>query len=246
VTITDSADATNVSGNKRVITGTTTGSVPTLVIPTAAQVQTWDSLPAGDYRVFVRGFTGEAFAAGLTTVAFFNKAPLNGTTYTLGEAAVSKAWQHHTSGGFRDWLDLGVVAMPGGAPVTDSAFALPGATGTALWNVGVYDYGFVNVTLDAVVLVPAGRPNTITRQASVAFPATHTSKVVTLDGVNNRVFGVGTVLSSSTAAPVEEVAGSLPIVVPNANNTLHFFATAASAVVVEVVPLTPSLMWQNS
>ena len=127
-----------------------------------------------------------------------------------------------------EWHDLGVAAMPGGAPITDPAFALPGATGTALWNVGMYDFSFTNVGIDAIVLVPAGRPNTVTRHLSVKFPDTYTSKAVTLDGVNNRAFAVGTILSSSTVAAAEVVAGAFPIVVPNANNVLHFFASTGT------------------
>ena len=224
VTITDTADALFVSGTKRVLNGAVGTGLDTLVIPTASQVQTWDNLPAGDYRVLVRGLTGAVTAPTQTTIAFFNKAPLNGTTYTIDEAALTRTWPYQLSGAPQEWFDLGVAAMPGGAPITDAAFALPGATGTALWNVGVYDNNFPNVHLDAIVLVPAGRPNTVTRQFIAAFPATYTSKAVTFDGITNRAFAVGTILSSSTAVAAEDVAGSMPIVVPNANNMLHFFA----------------------
>ena len=224
VTITDTADALFVSGTKRVLNGAVGTGLNTLVIPTASQVQTWDNLPAGDYRVLVRGLTGAVTAPTETTIAFFNKAPLNGTTYTIDEAALARTWPYQLSGAPQEWFDLGVAAMPGGAPITDAAFALPGATGTALWNVGVYDNNFPNVHLDAIVLVPAGRPNTITRHFLAAFPATYTSKAVTFDGITNRAFAVGTILSSSTAVAAEDVAGSMPIVVPNANNVLHFFA----------------------
>lgn len=220
-TITDTADATMVSGTRRRLTYNSIGGTP-FMVPTAATVLTWD-LPAGDYRAFARlGHNG----VDAVNLHFFNRAPLDGTTYTADEAAAVATYTPGVVG--KDWVDFGVVAMPGDGPRTDTAFDLAGSTGTSVWNIGISsEITLLTVDLDAVVLVPAGRPETVTRHGSVSFPAPFTNKVVTLDGVNNRRFAAGEPTSASgttTMVAPDEIAGSLPIVVPSATNVLHFFA----------------------
>ena len=223
-TITDAADATMVSGNRRRLTGS--ASQP--MVPTASTVLQWASLPPGDYLVFVR--VGQADVD--TEILFFNRPPANGATYTRADAAAAKTVDttHGTAG--HDWFDLGVVAMPGGGPIPDGVFGLDGAAMPALWNVGVYKAsGSVTIDLDAVVLVPAGRPGTQTRHGWADFPGAYTSKDVILDGVNGRWYAEGestlTAGVTTRTAP-SNVSGTLPVVVPGADNVLTLFASTAS------------------
>ncbi len=221
-TVTDTADATMVAGTRRRLTK---ASGVLLVRPTSAVVVQWASLPPGDYRVMVRTSAAPAGAE----LLFFNKPPSTGSTLIYSEA-VGKATITATTTG-KDWHDLGVVAMPGGAPLADVAFGLPGATGPALWNLAVnLTTATGTLDLDAIVLIPAGRPNTLTRHGSVAFPSTYGTRVVTWDGLNS--FRVANGISTHTAgvysvqAP-SEVTGGDPMVGPNATNYLHFLTTTA-------------------
>lgn len=221
-TVVDAADATMVGGNRRRFTKS---SGTALCRPTTAAVQQWASLPAGDYRVMIRT---SAAPAG-TELLFFNRPPSTGSELIYSEA-VGKAVVTQTTTG-KDWFDLGVVAMPGGAPLTDVAFGNPGATGPALWNVAVYSsVASMTIDLDAIVLVPAGRPNTITRHGSVTFPSTYGTRVVTWDGQN--YFRIANGISTHTAGvtsvvAASEVTGGNPMVGPGATNFLHFFETTA-------------------
>jgi hypothetical protein len=221
-TVADAADVTMVGGNRRRFTKT---SGTALCRPTAAVVQQWASLPPGDYRVMVR--TGAAPAG--TELLFFNKPPSTGSELIYSEA-VGKAVISAASAG-KDWFDLGVVAMPGGAPLTDVAFGNPGATGPALWNVAVFSsVASMTVDLDAIVLIPAGRPATSARHGSVTFPSTYGTRVVTWDGQNyyRIANGISTFTAGVTSVvPASEVTGGNPLVGPGATNFLHFFMTVA-------------------
>jgi hypothetical protein len=221
-TVVDAADATMVGGNRRRFTKS---SGTLLCRPTTAVVQQWASLPPGDYRVMIR--TGAAPAG--TELLFFNRPPSTGSELIYSEA-VGKAVITTANAG-KDWFDLGVVAMPGGAPLTDVAFNNPGATGPALWNVAVHFTGATGtIDLDAIVLIPAGRPNTITRHGTATFPATYGTRTVTWDGQN--YYRIANGISTHTAGvtsvvSASEVTGGDPIVGPGATNFLHFFETTA-------------------
>jgi hypothetical protein len=244
-TITDTADTDMVSGTRRRLTYNAVGGTP-FMVPTSATVLTWDSLPPGDYRAFARlGHNG----VDDVTLHFFNRPPRNGTAYTVEEAAATATYSPGVDG--KDWVDFGVVAMPGDGPQTDASFDLAGATGTSVWNIGVSsEITLVAVDLDAVVLVPAGRPETVTRHGSASFPAPFTNKAVTLDGVNNRWFAAGEPTSASgttTMVAPDDIAGSLPIVVPNATNVIHFFANITIADVaraLDVKTTTTAITWK--
>lgn len=221
-TIVDTADTSMVTGAKRRIT---TASTAELIRPTSALLLEWD-LPAGDYRVFVR-------AAGVNvgmTFYFWNRPPSTGSTLLVDEAVLTFMCDSDDPG--TDWMDMGVAAMPGGAPLSDPAFGLDSADPVpALWNLAVQvPGGSTTVDLDAIMLVPAGRPNTLTTHATAVFPTTFTDQVVTFDGVNNRRYAVGESVNAAgtttVVAPLS-VSGKLPRVVPGASNSLTFFATAA-------------------
>lgn len=221
-TVVDAADATMVGGNRRRFTK---ASGTLLCRPTTAVVQQWASLPAGDYRVMVR--TSGAPAG--TELLFFNRPPSAGSELIYSEA-VGKAVITTANAG-KDWFDLGVVAMPGGAPLTDVAFGSAGATGPALWNVAVHFTGATGtIDLDAIVLVPAGRPNTITRHGTVTFPSTYGTRVVTWDGQNSSRYadGISTHTAGvSTTLAASDLTGGNPLVGPGGTNFLHFFETTA-------------------
>lgn len=222
-TVTDTADAAAISGMKRTIVRSA-GAVDELLVPTNDVMVEWPDLPAGDYRVFARVVRIDA---GMVFY-FWNRPPSTGSTLLVDEAAAS--YRVDETDSENDWIDVGVVAMPGGAPISDPAFGLDGDPVPALWNFGVSVPGFLTLDFDALVLVPAGRPNTLTRHGSVVFPTTYTDKVVTLDGVNNRRYAVGESVNAAgitTTVPPLSVAGALPVVVPGATNTLTFFATTA-------------------
>lgn len=221
-TVVDETDANMTSGNRRKLTKT---SGTALVTPTAAVVQQWSSLPSGDYRVMVRVLGADAG----TELLFFNRPPSTGSVL-IREEAVGRTVVTATSAG-RDWFDLGVVSMPGGAPLNDVVFGLAGATGPALWNVAAYaSVAAVTLYLDCVVLIPAGRPGVITRQGTVTFPGTYINRAVTWDGLNYRRFAIGessfTAGVSSVVAP-SDLTGGNPLVAPSASNVLHFFTTTA-------------------
>ena len=215
--------STMISGSRRRLTKS---SGTLLARPTSAVMLQWASLPPGDYRVMVR--TGQATAG--SELLFFNRPPSSGTELIYSEAA-GKLTVTQTSLS-KDWCDLGVVSMPGGAPITDIAYGLPGATGPALWNLAVNaTTATASVDLDAIVLVPVGRPNTITRLGSVMFPSTYTSRAVTWDGLLYRRFASGeSTFTPGTASPcaTSEVTGGNPVVAPGASNVLHFFTTTAA------------------
>jgi hypothetical protein len=221
-TVVDAADATMVGGNRRRFTK---ASGALLCRPTTAVVQQWASLPPGDYRVMIR--TGAAPAG--AELLFFNRPPSTGSELIYSEA-VGKAVITTANSG-KDWFDLGVVAMPGGAPLTDVAFGSAGASGPALWNVAVNFTGATGtIDLDAIVLIPAGRPNTITRHGTVTFPSTYGTRTVTwdgqtcsryADGISTHTAGVTTTLAAS------DLTGGNPVVGPGATNFLHFFETTA-------------------
>lgn len=220
--VADAADAAMVGGTRRRFTKT---SGTALCRPTNAVVQQWAGLPPGDYRVMVR--TGAAPAG--TEILFFNRPPSTGSELIRSEA-VAKAVVSQSSPA-KDWFDLGVVAMPGGAPLTDIAFpsTFP-AAGPALWNVAVYSsVAGMTIDLDAIVLIPAGRPGTKTKIGTVTFPA-YTSRIVSWEGHNYSRYANGissfTPGVSSVVAP-SDASGGNPIVVPGASNVLHFFTTIA-------------------
>ena len=216
-TIVDAADTSNVSGNKRTITGTG------FIVPTSAVVLPWTSLPVGDYRVMVR--TNGADAG--TELLFFNQPPINGVAYTADEAALTKPITVSSTG--RDWHDLGVASMPGGAPPTDNAYGLDPAATTALWNVGVNLVGAID--LDAVVLIPAGRPDVVTSHGMIELPTRWTSKDAYVDGVNLRRYGIGesvhTSGTNSRHAP-QNVSGGYPLVIPGQDNVITLFVTVSN------------------
>ena len=225
-TVTDAPDGSQVSGFRRTLSKTG-ATDPDTIVPTSAEVLQWDNLPPGDYRVLIR--TGDADAG--DELLFWNRPPANGATYTRDEAAAKLAiatthpvWTGH------DWHDLGVVSMPGGAPVTDTAFGLDAATGPALWNVGLYANQATIIDLDCVVLIPAGRPRTVTRIGTAAFSADYANKVVTWDGVNGRRYASGeSSLTPGTASLLAAslIVGGMAAVIPGANNVLHFFASVS-------------------
>ena len=225
-TVADTADATMVAGTRRRLTK---ASGTLLVRPTSAVMLQWASLPPGDYRVMVRTSAAPAGAE----LLFFNRPPSTGSELIYSEA-VGKATVAATTTG-KDWHDLGVVAMPGGAPVTDIAYGLAGATGPALWNLAVnLTTATGTLDLDAIVLIPVGRPNTITKLGSVMFPANYTSRAVTWDGLTYRRFASGeSTFTAGVASPCSssEVTGGNPVVAPGASNVLHFFTTTANSAV---------------
>jgi hypothetical protein len=225
-TIVDEVDATMVSGTRRRVTHTSTTD-PDFLVPTNAALLEWPDLPAGDYRVMVRLAGVDAG----TKLYFWNQVPAQFNVLTLAEAgAVSQVFATETTG--HDWYDMGVVSMPGGAPQADLVYNLDGdLPQTALWNFGHYDAVGTSVDYDCVVLVPAGRPNTITRHGSAQFSFWYLERTAVLDGVSNRRFAVGKwygTFPDSLSAPTA-VSGSLPVVVPGAWNTLTFFASASLA-----------------
>jgi hypothetical protein len=221
-TITATVDANAVAGTFRDM-DSNSGHIQTLV-PTSATMQEWADLPPGDYRVMVR-IRGANEGVELL---FWNRPPKAGSVLMRDEAAAT-ALVVHTSEN-RDWYDLGVVQMPGGAPTTDPAFGLDGTSMPALWNFGIYNQNNNSMGADAIVLIPAGRPNTITCHSVTAFPDTYTSKTVVLDGVNNRRYAEGenvNLTGTTTRVAPSDMGGALPAVAPGANNQLFFFATAA-------------------
>jgi hypothetical protein len=221
-TITDAADATNVSGNKRTLASS--GSVA-MIVPTDAVLLQWEDLPIGNYRVWVR-VTG--IDAG-TELLFWNKPPSTGSVLLEEEAAARVTVDVANTG--HDWITLGVVAMPGSAPLADAVHGLDTDLGPALWNFGVRKDASMSIDLDAIVLVPAGRPGTSVKQGSVEVPASYTSKTVTFDGINKRRYGKGiSALTPGVTSPFmpSDIRGGLPELVPGAANVLHLFATAAA------------------
>ncbi len=227
-TLTDTADSTMVSGTRRRLVKASTTD-PDLMVPTIAVMQQWNNLPAGDYRVFVRV---AGVNAGMRFL-FWNRPPSTGSALVEAEAALSMTVPTSASAETKhDWFDMGVVAMPGGAPLADRTFGLDGPDDPALWNFGVVVETAQQLDLDSIVLVPAGRRGTITRHGSVSFPATYTSKIVTVDGLNGRRFARGRSLNAIevlTVVPASDVAGGTPVVVPGADNSLFFMATLADA-----------------
>lgn len=224
-TINDVADSSMVSGTARRVTHTSTTD-PDFLVPTQQALLEWD-VPHGDYRVMVR-LAG--VDAGMK-LYFWNKIPAQFNVLTLAEAA-GYAEVFATDAG-HDWYDLGVVALPGGAPLSDSVYGLDGdLPGPALWNFGHYAAASgATVDYDCVVLVPAGRPNTLTRHGSAQFSFWYLNRTATLDGVSNRRFATGRwygTYPDSMSAPTS-VTGALPVVVPGAINTLTLFATASLA-----------------
>lgn len=227
-TITDTADTTMVSGTARKLTNSTLAGAD-LIVPTDAVMQTWDGLPPGDYRVFVRVKFNRFYGQ----LLFWNRPPATGTSLTLTEAAARLPLSIDKIG--LRWVDMGVVAMPGGAPKSDTMFGLDPAPSPALWNLGLYSdparattYFYPDITFDSILLVPAGNSDTITRSGSVAFPTTYTARHVVLDGPSNRRYMLaqsthtpGTV---TTVLPVDS-AGALPVVTPGAHNVLHLLPT---------------------
>jgi hypothetical protein len=218
-TIADSAEATNVSGNKRRLTGSG------FIVPTANVVIPWANIKPGNYRAYVR-------TAGIdagTELLFFNRPPVDGVAFTREEAAASKVVSVANTG--HDWTDLGVVAMPGGAPLRDTAYGLNNAAASALFNVGVYSSLATVVDLDAVVLVPAGRPDVRTHHGSIELPLGYTSRTAHVDGVTRRRYGSGqsSVSGASGNTPdfaAASLSGGVPFVVPGADNVITVFATA--------------------
>lgn len=223
-TITNSSDSLMVSGAKRFIAKFSTLTAEVMV-PTAATMLQWPDLPPGDYRVFVRlGAAAPGFS-----LYFWNRPPSTGSVLIPDEAAAT--YRVDLLDFDHDWISMGIVAMPGGAPISDPAFGLDGDPVTALWNLGVGSPSSgVGIELDAIVLVPAVRPNTLTRHGSVTFPVTQTDRIVTLDGINKRRYAHGESVNAAgitTVLPPSGLSGALPVVVPGAANTLTFFATTA-------------------
>lgn len=221
-TVVDATDTSMVGGNRRRMTKS---SGTALCRPTDAVVQEWADLPAGNYRVMIR--VGAAPAG--SEVLFFNRPPSVGSDLIRDEA-VAKAVITTAAGG-KDWLDLDVVAMPGGAPPTDVVFGNAGATGPALWNVAVWSsVASMTIDLDAIVLIPAGRPNTIARNGMVQFPSAYGSRTVTWDGhagyrIANGISAYA--LSTTSVVAASDVSGGDPLVAPGATNYLHYFADTA-------------------
>lgn len=230
---TDITDTAMVSGARNRVQKTSTNADPDLYIPFSSTVQQWDDLPPGDYRVMVRVSNSSETGIGNASpqILFFNRPPEDGTTYTVEEAASSVTIEGTHAAA--DWYDLGVVAMPGNAPVSDIVFDLDDEPLPALWSLGVWrNTGVMSIDLDALVLVPAGRPGTIARHGSVQFSDTYTDKVVKWDGVNGRRYALGEPLAKpGTAIPVApiDVTGSDVEVLPGAENVIHLFATVATA-----------------
>ena len=225
-TITDVVDTSAIGTSRRELVKSG-GS--TFIVPTSAAVLPWLDILPGDYRVFVRAMSMDQF----TKLMFFNAPPRNGGTVLTEDDAVTwtTAGDTPASSGHRDWFDLGVAAMPGGAPLSDVMYDLDAAPAAGLWNVGVASDNNLTMALDAIMLVPVGRPGTLTRFGSVVFTEDYVSKTVTLDGILSRRYAGGTssVDPSSTPTPLQpkEMFGALPMVVPNAQNILTFLANVA-------------------
>lgn len=221
-TISDTPDSAYVSGVRRTLTRS--GGV-FLGVPTAATLLTWD-LPKGDYRVMVR-------AAGIDAGAellFFNKPPRSGSTLVRGEEAA----KYVATVGFTGlaWYDIGVVSLPGGAPRTDQMFGLTDTPDTALWQLAVYLPSTFSISLDTIMLIPVGRPETMTGLGTVEFGAEYSSKHVLIDGINQQRIAIGAAdLAPSADVPIppSDLSGGYPVLMPGADNILTFMRTVDTA-----------------
>lgn len=229
-TIADQADTGTIGGaTKRQLTRTSTSVGDSFLVPTQSDLAIWSDLPVADYRVFVRIVSGDEG----WRLLFFN-----GPTIEQGnnpiEAADAATWTTlgptASATGHRDWLDLGVAAMPGGAPPADTMFNLDQLPSESLWGLGVEAADLGNLGLDAIMLVPAGSTDVLTRHGSVAFSNDWQGKQVVLDGLNSRRYAVGEYddnPGTDLVLPPLDMSGALPVVVPNAENRLFFLADTA-------------------
>lgn len=230
-TVSDVADSSAIGGTRRAI-AKSNSATPYLFVPTDNPAQTWTPLPVGEYRVMVRAIGARVD----TQLLFFNQAPKNGSLYTYEEAvAYATVGASPAASGHHDWFDLGVVSLPGGAPPDDILSGLANAPTTAVWSLGVYSEVATTISLDSIVLIPAGRSGVITRHGTVSFADTFTSKAVTVDGINHRRFAAGQpLLTPGVTVPVPplDLTGATPLVSPGATaaNCLTFFATVANGV----------------
>jgi hypothetical protein len=220
-TFTDTADTGTIGGTRRRVEADDGFGQTTSGIPTAAAVLEWPDLPMWRWRAFIR-VRGESSRG---TAAIWNQSPLDGSALTDREAATQVPTE--SIGTQRDWLDAGVVALPGASPGTNPVYGLePGPVG-ALYNVGLIgDAIGTGFSLDALLLIPAGGHDIVTRHTSASFPEGFTGKEVVCDGINGRWYAVGTStaatgLSEETTIKADTVGGSLPVLVPNAVNDLY-------------------------
>lgn len=211
---TGSGDAAMSGGNYwRLTTSSTAGDVAQLL---------WNSntvmanAPVGDYRVLIRTRASDSSDWLIQFVL------LGGSTSNRVNGDVIT---YHQVGTGPKWLDLGVFRLPPGAPPIDTGF------GTAATSAGVRPELFITapaatsktLDLDGIMFVPAGVDQAVaTRTGMSSVPVSGSGSLsLVLDSLADFVY----MLDSGGQVgytPVPSFVGSLPSVVPGADNSLTY------------------------